>query len=121
MSTSASEPHRSRFVSTPSEDGSSPVAISAACYAFEQYLVDDDYEAAVEVCPWAEGQYVGAEDAYDLVDDFLGEHPEYSTCHDELIAHAGEIGQVSNAFADRPGDDDDVLGEGVYDGYDEEA
>jgi hypothetical protein len=89
------------------------IAISDACAAFEQYLRDNDYEAAVEVCPWAEGEYVGAEDAYDLLADFLGEHPEYDVARDELAIHACEIGQVSNAFADAPDERDDLddLGE----------
>lgn len=92
--------HISRFVP---EDHESDPTLSEACHAFEKYLAGQGYEPAADVCPWADGEYFGAVDAYDLVDNFIGEEPVYEASRDEITTHACEIGPISNAFS---GDDE---------------
>ena len=64
--------------------------------AFEDYLTSLGYEPAVEVCPVDEGEFFGATDAWDMVADFIGEHPEFEKDEEEVSKHALEIGQVSD-------------------------
>jgi hypothetical protein len=99
----------SRFVDElDTHDGTSlGVEISDACAAFEDYLDENGYELAVEVCPHdSEDGYFGATDASDLVLNFLGEHPEWDAHQAEINAHAFEIGEVSDIAKGDPEEED---------------
>jgi len=82
----------SHFVTGGPED--QPVKISKPCYAFEEYLRARGYDLAVVKCGFENGEWVNAEDAVDLVDEFLEEHPEFEPHADEIREHASAIGQI---------------------------
>jgi len=99
----------SRFVDVcDMHDGPAGADISDACAAFEDYLTENGYELAVEVCSYcsAEGGYLGAKDASDLVLNFLGEYPEWDEHQAEIEAHALEIGEVSDIANPDPDEED---------------
>ena len=75
----------------PNDD---PAEISKACYAFEQFLQDHGFDRAVVNCGFEDGEFVNAEDAVDLVYEFLEKHPEFQPDAEEIRKHAFEIGQV---------------------------
>lgn len=75
--------------------------ISAPCALFDQWLGSKGYQLAVDCAPWDSrefGGYLGAEDAWDLVYDFLDDHPNQSAHLDELQQYAAELGEVSNQW-----------------------
>lgn len=75
--------------------------ISDACAAFDAWLESKGYQLAVDCAPWDSGElggYLGAVDAWDLVSDYLDEHPDQAAHQEELREYATEMGQVSNQW-----------------------
>jgi hypothetical protein len=97
------------FDRDPHDGGEVAKLLTPAQAAFEAYLGKHGYELAVDVCPYdsEEGGFLFAEQATDLVENFLAEHSEFKPHLEELFDHAAEIGQISNAFADEEDNDPD--------------
>jgi len=87
---------------------------------FQQWLRENKYEDAVEVCPYdgREGGYQGAVDAWDVVHEYIGECEEEPSPddYDALIAYAADIGQFADPkiWGDNEPDE-------IDDDFDEEA
>lgn len=94
--------HRQERIQTMASSRFLPelVEISDAAARFEEWLAAEQYELAVECCPYesAEGGYQGATDAWELLDEYLPDHPEEEAFLDELQEHAAELGPMSNLW-----------------------
>lgn len=67
---------------------------------FEQWLQDRRYVLAVEAASFcsAEGGYLGTTEAYDLIQQYLDEHPEEADFEEELQDYGAELGEMIQEF-----------------------
>ena len=73
---------------------------------FRDWLEECGYENAVECCPVDRGDFLFAEDAFDLIDDFMADCELMNVDRDAVETYALEIGQVSDAFSRDPRDEE---------------
>jgi hypothetical protein len=66
---------------------------------FIQWLRKNKYENASECCPW-DGEYIGAEEAIDLVETYISEEGIDDDDAEDLREFASGMEPQSNAFAD---------------------
>jgi hypothetical protein len=94
----ASKTKTSRYVTVGSHDEEEGKPLTDAQAKFEEWMVGEKYELAVDCAPYdgREGGYQGTVHAGDLLFDYLADHPDQEAFQEELEEHAQEIGEVSN-------------------------
>ena len=93
----SSDRYESKFLFSSAKHGDEDYAaeISKPVFDFEQWLLRSGYIDADQDGQIFDGEYLGAEEASDLADQFLAEHPQYDPASD-IMDHAMQMPLISN-------------------------